>query len=82
MSRRSSIWEVNEVSNSEKLSRRTFMRKRRPAGAIGAGVPYFVSAKALGRAGNVGANDRIQLGLIAPEAWAVETCRIAPSTTT
>jgi len=52
------------MTKSNELSRRSFIRKTAVAGAAGAAVPYFVSAKALGRAGNVGANDKIQLGLI------------------
>ncbi len=50
------------MSKSNELSRRSFIRKS--AGAAGVAVPYLVSAKALGRAGNTSANDRIQLGLI------------------
>ncbi len=52
------------MTKSNELSRRNFIRKTAVAGAAGAVVPYFVSANVLGRGGNTGANDKIQLGLI------------------
>ena len=52
------------MSKSNEVSRRSFIRKTAAAGAAGVAVPYFVSANALGRAGSMGANDKIQLGLI------------------
>ena len=52
------------MTKSNELSRRSFIRNTAVAGAAGAAVPYFIPANALGRAGNTGANDKIQLGLI------------------
>ena len=52
------------MSKSSKLSRRDFLHTTAKAGALGASVPYFVSASALGQAGRPGANSRLQLGLI------------------
>ncbi len=52
------------MSKSNEVSRRSFIRKTAAAGAAGVAIPYFVSANVLGRNGNVGANDKIQLGLI------------------
>ncbi|MFV1964860.1 MAG: Gfo/Idh/MocA family protein [Pirellulaceae bacterium] len=52
------------MSKSNRFSRRSFFHQTAVAGAVGAVAPYFVSASALGRAGNVSANDKIQLGLI------------------
>ena len=62
------------MTKSNELSRRSFIRKTAVAGAAGAAVPYFVSAKALGRAGNVGANDKIQLGPVLNLNSIVITC--------
>ena len=52
------------MSHSNNLSRRGFIGKGAAATAAGAAVPYFVSAKALGRDGQPGANEKINLGLI------------------
>ena len=49
---------------SSQLSRRRFIGKSAAAGAAGAAVPYYVSAKSLGQDGRPGANDKINLGLI------------------
>ncbi len=52
------------MSKSSDLSRRDFVRKTAAAGAVGAAVPYFVPAAALGQDGKPAAGDRIQVGLI------------------
>ncbi|NQT15454.1 MAG: Gfo/Idh/MocA family oxidoreductase [Planctomycetes bacterium] len=52
------------MSDSDRLSRRTFVGRSATAGAVGLSAPYFVSAKALGGEGKPGANDKIQIGLI------------------
>ncbi len=50
------------MSKSNKLSRRSFLQNS--AVATGAASAYFVPSKVLGRQGNVGANDKIQVALI------------------
>ena len=52
------------MSDSSKVSRRSFMGKTAAAGAAGLSVPYFVPQAALGGEGSPGANDKIQVGLI------------------
>ena len=52
------------MSEPNKVSRREFVGKTATAGAVGAAVPYFVPARALGQADAPGANDRIGVGLI------------------
>ncbi len=52
------------MSTQDSVSRRAFIGKSVVAGAVGASVPYFVSASALGQGPGTGANDRIRVGLI------------------
>ena len=49
------------MTGQKQVSRRVFMEK---ATAVGAAAPYILSANALRAAGELGANDRIQIGLI------------------
>ncbi len=46
------------------VSRRQFIQQSALVGAVGMTVPYFVPASALARPGRVGANDKLQIGLI------------------
>jgi len=52
------------VGEPNTLTRRRFVQNATGAGATGLVAPYFVPAKALGKSGTPGANDRIQLALI------------------
>lgn len=52
------------MSESNKLSRRTFIGKTAAAGTVGAAASYFIPAGALGAKGTPGANDKIPVGLI------------------
>ena len=52
------------MPKSHSVSRRTFIQKTAVAGAVGVAAPYFVSARALARQSQPGANDRLQIGLI------------------
>lgn len=49
------------MSQSSRISRRDFVRT---TAAAGVALPYFVSSRALGQAGQPGANDKIHVGLI------------------
>ena len=50
--------------DTQTVSRRSFMQQTAMAGAVGMAAPYFVPAHALASATRVGANDRLQIGLI------------------
>ena len=50
--------------DTQTVSRRRFMQQTAVAGAVGVAVPYFVPAQALAGPTRVGANDRLQIGLI------------------
>ena len=50
--------------DTQTVSRRRFMQQTAVAGAVGIAAPYFVPAQALASPTRVGANDRLQIGLI------------------
>ena len=52
------------MSESKKITRRSFIDKAAVAGAAGLAVPMFVSASALGEGAAPGANEKIGLALI------------------
>lgn len=52
------------MKSSEPMSRREFLEKSACLGAAGASLPYFVPARALGKPGRPGPNDKIRIGLI------------------
>ncbi len=49
---------------SNSVTRRQFIQHTALAGAVGAAAPYFVSSTALAGPSRVGANDKLQIGLI------------------
>lgn len=72
------------MSAPKEISRRDFMATAGKAGAVGAAVPMFVPKHALGGAGEPGANDRIQIGLIGAGAMGtanVTACAKYPDVT-
>jgi predicted dehydrogenase len=52
------------MSQTRRISRRSFIHHIAATGAAGAAVPYFVPAGVLAGAGRSGANDKIGVGLI------------------
>jgi len=52
------------MSQTRRISRRSFMHRIAATGATGAAVPYFVPAGVLAGPGRPGANDKIGVGLI------------------
>ena len=52
------------MSQTRRISRRSFMHRIAATGAAGAAVPYFVPAGVLAGPGRPGANDKIGVGLI------------------
>jgi predicted dehydrogenase len=52
------------MTRNKQISRRRFLKRTAGIGAAGVALPYFVPARALAGPGRVGANDRINVGLI------------------
>src|SRR6056297_3079560 len=52
------------MTKPRSVSRRTFIKRTATATAAGATAAYFVPATAFGKASQVGANDKLRIGLI------------------
>ena len=52
------------MADADRLSRRGFLKHTAKAGAAGFAAPYFVPASVLAGRGHIGANDKINIGLI------------------
>ena len=69
------------MRHSNSVTRRQFIQHSALAGAVGAAAPYFVSATALAGPHRVGANDRLQIGLIGAGGMGrgnLENCAVHP----